>query len=159
MNIKTKTMIPLTIVVIAIVLIVMLSKNNSSLSVPISEELSSIILLDVVNEKTSEKITIYEKKDISKLLEIFTNSEKTNKESISEFPSKAKFTTVIFKFKLGGNSFRSIYEDNNNFYIDQPYDGVFKIESKDIYPLDEIKKSGSKENMVIPINDILKSDF
>ena len=51
MNIKTKTMIPLTIVVIAIVLIVMLSKNNSSLSVPRSEELSSIILLDVVNEK------------------------------------------------------------------------------------------------------------
>ena len=159
MNRKMKTIILSTIVVVSIVLIFMLSKNNRSLSVPNTEELSSITLVDVVNEKGSEKTTISKKTDISRLLEILKNSERTNKESISDFPSKTQFTTVLFKFKSGGNSFRSIYEDNNSFYIDQPYEGIFKIESKDIYMLDEIKKNGSKENIVIPISDIIKGNF
>lgn len=159
MNRKIKIITLSTIVVVSIVLIFILSKNNSALSVPNTEELSSIILVDVINEKGYEKTTIYIKSDISKLLEILKNSERTNKKSISDFPSKTKFTTVLFKFKSGDNSFRSIYEDNNRFYIDQPYDGIFKIESKDIYLLDEIKKSGSKENIVMPINDIIKGNL
>ncbi|WP_206781888.1 DUF5301 domain-containing protein [Clostridium tetani] len=137
----------------------MVSRNNSYLVVPNPEKLSSITFINVVNEKGVERVIVYEQSDIYELLEVFKNSKKTNKESISDFPNKAKFTTILFNFTSGGNSLRSIYEENEVFYIDQPYNGVFKLGSNDLDVLDEIIERGDKESISMQLDEILKDNF
>lgn len=156
---KTKKIIVLFIFFIAAIFIFMVSRNNSYLVVPNPEKLSSITFINVVNEKGVERVIVYEQSDIYELLEVFKNSKKTNKESISDFPNKAKFTTILFNFTPGGNSLRSIYEENEVFYIDQPYNGVFKLGSNDLDVLDEIIERGDKESISMQLDEILKDNF
>ncbi len=127
--------------------------------VPNVKDLSSIIFIDVKDNMSSNKLTISKTTDINKLLRIFKDSQRTNQESISEFPNKEEFTVVLFKFKTEGESFRSIYKENNNIYIDQPFHGIFRIMSQDIDILNRIRKYGNEENFNIPAKDILKYNF
>lgn len=60
--------------------------------------------------KVIKETTIYQEIDIKNMLDILSNSKRTSKQSISQFPGKTKFTTVLFKFNSGGTSWRSIYE-------------------------------------------------
>ncbi|AVP56191.1 hypothetical protein C3B72_12550 [Clostridium tetani] len=144
---------------IAVIFIFMVSRNNSHLAVPNPEDLSSITFINVVNEKGIERVIVYEQSDIYELLEVFKNSKKTNKESISDLPNKTKFTAIFFNFTSGGNSLRSIYEENEVFYIHQPYSGVFKLGSNDLDVLDEIIEKGEKESISMQLEDILKDNL
>ena len=45
-------------------------------------------------------------------------------------------------------------------YIDQPFVGIFKINSNDLDMLEQIiKKEGIRKEISVLVNDILKSDF
>ncbi|MBU5254671.1 DUF5301 domain-containing protein [Tissierella praeacuta] len=145
--------------IIAVILILRVSIDDRHLEGPNSEDLSNIILVDVIGEKGVEKITIHQQVDINKFLEIFSNAQRTSKQSISQFPNKTKFITVLYKFKWGGNSFRSMYEENGDFYIEQPFSGVFKIDSNDLYMLDQIIRNGDKEEISVLVNNMLKNNF
>lgn len=52
-----------------------------------------------------------------------------------------------------------VYEENEVFYIHQPYSGVFKIGSNDLDVLDEIIEKGKKESISMQLEDILKDNF
>ena len=140
--------------IIGITLIFMLSSNDSNFKVPNSEEISSIILVDVIGNKGIKKTIIYQKSDISNMLDILSNSQRTSKKSISQLPNKTKFTIVLFKFESGDTSWRSIYEEEGNLHIDQPFDGIFKLDSNNLYTLDEIIKKGSNEEISIRVENI-----
>lgn len=116
-------------------------------------------MFDVIEEEAIEKITIDQEADIEEILEIFSNSKNTDKESISKFPEKTKFTAVLFRFKSAGTSLRSIYEEDGEVYIDQPFYGIFTLNSNDLDALDQVIKRGNKEDISLPVEDILKDDF
>ena len=146
--------------VITMTLILIISSNNRYLKGPNPEELSSIILIDVIGKEGVQKIIINQQVDINNFLDIFKNAKRTNKQRISQFPRKTKFTTVLYKFKSSGHkSFRSIYKENGDLYIEQPFVGIFKIDSKDLDILEQIIKRGNKKEISVLVNDILKSDF
>ncbi len=146
--------------IIVIILILMISRKDRHLKGPNPEDLSSIILVDVIDEMGVQKVTIHQRVNINNFLDIFSNTKRIDEQSISQFPSKTKFTIVLYKFKSSGNnSWRSMYEENGDFYIDQPFVGIFNINSDDLYMLDQIIKEGDKEEILIPVNNILKSNF
>lgn len=93
------------------------------------------------------------------MLNILKNSNKTNKDSVSNFPDKTRFTLIGFNFVKGGTSWRSIYGENDDIYVDQPYVGIFKLNSNDLNLLNEIMKSRNKESISIRVDDILKNNF
>ncbi|MDR7855414.1 DUF5301 domain-containing protein [Tissierella sp.] len=157
MNRVTKNMTILGI--IAIVLVLIVSINNKSLKGPNPEDLSSIILVDVIGEEGIQKVTLDKQVDIHSFLNIFNNAKKTGVQSNSQFPSKTKFTIVLYKFKSSGNSWRSIYEENGELYIDQPFAGIYKIDSKDLHILEQVIKNGDKEEISILVNNILNNDL
>ena len=70
--------------IIAMTLILIISSNNRYLKGPNPEELSSIILTDVIG-KEGIKIIINQQVDINNFLDIFKNAKRTNKQSISQF--------------------------------------------------------------------------
>lgn len=135
--------------------------ENRTLPGPNSRELSRIIFINVVDYIGVEKIVIDEQQDIENVLELLKTAERDkDKESISDFPDKAKFTTILFGFESGGNSVRSMYEENNDLYIDQPYNYVYKLEVDNRELLEKIINSGSKkEDISVNLKEILRGDF
>lgn len=158
MNRKMKWLVVVTIcIVVAVGLIFML--RESQLEVPKSKQLSSVEFINISHCQGVEKITISKQSDIDNLLNILKNSNKTSKDSVSNFPDKTKFTLIGLNFINGGTSWRSFYEENDDIYVDQPYVGIFKLNSNDLNLLNEIMKSGSKESISIRVDDILKNNF
>lgn len=127
------------------------------LEVPKVEQISSAEFINVVNGQGVEKVTISQQSDINNLLNILRNSEKTNKDSISDFPDKRKFTIIRFNL-LEGSNWRSIYEENSDVYVDQPYVGIFKLNFRDFNLLNEIMERGDRESISIQVDEILKSN-
>ncbi|WMJ81640.1 DUF5301 domain-containing protein [Clostridium sp. MB40-C1] len=158
MNRKTKWLVVITICIVVSVGVTFMLRE-SQLQVPKSEQLSSVVFINIIHSQGIEKITISEQSDIDNLLNILKNSNKTNKDSVSNFPNKTKFTIIRFNFLEGGSSWRSIYEENDNIYVDQPYVGVFRLNSNDLNLLNEIMGSGNKESISIGVDDILKNNF
>ncbi len=156
---KTKKIIVLFIFLIAVIFIFMLGRSYRYLKVPNPEELSSIILIDVIGNKCVQKTIIYQELDINNMLDILVNSRKTSKQSTSQFPGKTKFSAVFFKFKSGGTSWKSIYEEEGNSYIHEPFVGIFKLDSNDSHMLDKIIKRGNREDISIPVENIFKINF
>lgn len=151
---KTITLLIIASFIIILILIFILNKNDKSIQIPDPKELTSVTFIDFTDGKSSKKTSLSTEKDILKTIETLKKSEKTKKESVSDLPDEINFTLILFNFKRNGNSFISIYEDDNVFYIDQAYAGIYKIESKDIDLLKELRKSGKDKIIELLIDDV-----
>ncbi|MGO1470720.1 MAG: DUF5301 domain-containing protein [Tissierella sp.] len=137
----------------------MVGRNQGYLPVPEHQDLENIVLIDVKNDIGIEKTVINKPKEINRFLEIFADSNRTYRESVSDFPDKTNFTAVLFNFGIEESSWRSLYREGKDIYIDQPYYRVFKVRPKDIDELGQIIERGIKENILISFDDILKKGF
>lgn len=134
--------------------------NYNKVKVPKSDDFNNITFINVINGRGVEKRTIYKKLDINKLLDILENSKKINKDSVSNLPDKDKFTIITFEMVEGGYVINSIYEENNHFYLEQPYYGIFELDSENIYSLiNRVREKDNKQNISVNIEDILKGNF
>ncbi len=107
-----------------------------------------------------EKIEIYEQEDIEDIIGLLKTAKRAKgKQSISDFPNKTNFITILFGFESGGNSVRSMFEENNELYIDQPYDNVYKLESDNKELLYKIMNSVDKERISSNLKQILNGDL
>lgn len=145
------------IVLISIMLVFRINKNFKG---PNAEELKSITFINIVDDIGIEKIVFDQQQDIEKLLEIFKTAEKVKgMESISDFPNKHNFTTILFNFKTGGSSIRSMYDENDNLYIDQPYDYIYKFRVDNEQILYQLIYSGKIESIYLNLGEIQKNNF
>ncbi len=150
-----------TIIIITVSLFILLGvRKIKTLPVPEFDKLDSIIFINVVDYIGVEKIVIDESQDIENVLELLkTAARMKGKHSISDFPDKDKFTTILFSFESGGNSWRSMYEEKDDLYIDQPYDYIYKLEDDKKELLYKIINGGSKKSISLNLKEILKGDF
>lgn len=150
-----------TIIIITVSLFILLGvRKIKTLPVPEFDKLDSIIFINVVDYIGVEKIVIDESQDIENVLELLnTAGRMKGKHSTSDFPDKDKFTTILFSFESGGNSWRSMYVENDDLYIDQPYDYIYKLEDDKKELLYKIINGGSKKSISLNLKEILKGDF
>lgn len=107
-----------------------------------------------------EKVVIDNEKDIESILDTLKTAKKAKgKQSISDFPDKTSFTTILFSFKSGGKSVRSMYDEDDELYIDQPYDNVYKLANNEKELLYKIINSGLKEDITLNLKQILNNGF
>lgn len=151
------------LVLIGLIIIGILLKirpNNEGPSLPKADELRSLSLINIVDDRGTQKWTISEKDDIEKFLQILENSKKTKKESVSDFPNKDEFILVSFKMSDGGYIRNTIYEEYKKLYFEQAYVGIYELSYKDISPfLKSTVKEEDKENISEDLEDILDDDF
>lgn len=136
--------------------------DEKNVKIPGVDNISNITLINVVNDKGVEKITIYKKKDINRFLHLLKNSKRTNKESISSFPNKDKFTVVAFKMLNGGYVKHAIYEENNHIYYEEAFYGIFELNSNNknlIDLLDMFIENYNKKDISIDIKNIEQNNF
>ena len=94
------------------------------------------ITLPQIDDITSVDITVGENKVnhtdkawISEIISDISSSEPTSKESIQDTPQVENYIKIDFQFKTG-TSILYVYEDSSKYYIEQPYQGIYKTDSQ-----------------------------
>lgn len=96
----------------------------------------NLIILPQADEITSIDITVggnrvnhEDKTWISEIITAISGAERTNQESVQDVPRKDNYIKIDFQLKVGISTIFS-YEDSGKYYIEQPYQGIYKIDSQ-----------------------------
>lgn len=86
---------------------------------------SAITSVDVtVGESTTDHSdTIW----ISEIISDISRSEPTSKQSVQDFPQAESYIKIDFQFETGTSTIFA-YEENGEYFIEQPYQGIYKID-------------------------------
>ena len=151
------------LVLIGLIIVGILLKirpNNEGVSLPKTDDVKSLSLIKIANDRGVEKRTIKENNDIENFLQNLENSKKTKKESVSDFPNKDEFILVSIKMSEGGYIRNTIYEEDKKLYFEQPYVGIYELPYNSISSLlKSTIKEEDKENISEELEDILKNNF
>ena len=103
-------------------------RRTYTLELPQAETLESMV---IGTDTTQEEITDMEKiRDLIYVLK--DNGRTTKRESMNDFPVNAE-TPIKIEFcqVRGGSSVLYIYVQNNRYYIEQPYNGIYQISGEE----------------------------
>lgn len=118
------------IVLVSIVVILFMNRKEYKLEFPKESENYTNISIDINNDIR----TVETSENIQKLLDIIIKEEKvTKKESIQDIPTDMEDEIRIdFTFDKGKTSTIFIYKKNKDYFLEQPYNGIYEI-SKEEY--------------------------
>ena len=111
------------LVLIGLIIIGVLLKikpNNKGPSLPKADDVKSLSLIKIANDRGVEKRTIKENNDIENFLQLLENSKLTKEQSISDFPNKDEFILVSIEMSEGGYIRNTIYEDDGIYILNNP---------------------------------------
>ena len=75
---------------------------------------------------------------ISEIISGLSGSEPTNRESIQDTPHVQNYMKIDFQFETGTSTL-FVYEENAKYYVEQPYQGIYEIDSRLYEQLRKIK--------------------
>ena len=99
-------------------------KKAAPITLPQADEIASIDI--TVGEST---ISHSDKTWISEIIADISSSEPTRKKSVQDFPQAESYIKIDFRFETGTSTVFA-YEDNGKYYIEQPYQGIYEIDSR-----------------------------
>jgi hypothetical protein len=157
MKIGKKEIIKL-IVIIALAAImcggVYVLSNNKKINLPKMGEIEEVLI-----KIDNRNITISDKKEIEKIYKIIEN-KKSMKKSVTDTPKDVKKLTKI-SFIIGDDekNIMNIYMKDNMYYLEQPYNGIFKLSKNDyedimmylsrVYTIGEMSKFNVTNNKIM----------
>lgn len=101
-----------------------LNKSTYSLNLPSSDSVYNIIL-----EQNGKIIEIGNKEEIKDIVDVIIEVKRTTKEeSIQDSPINVN-NEIKVDFEFGDNKIATmfVYEKNDKHYIEQPYNGIYRI--------------------------------
>lgn len=99
-------------------------KKADSITLPQTDEITSIDI--TVGENT---VSHSDKTWISEIIANISSSEPTKKESVQDVPQAESYIKIDFQFETGTSTLFA-YEDSGKYYLEQPYQGIYKIDSQ-----------------------------
>ena len=101
-----------------------MNRRTYNLNLPQLEKLESISL-----EQDTNKKVINDNEKMKDIINILNETKRTSKEeSIQDSPvNTSNKVKIDFNFKETGASTLFVYERNNKYYIEQPYNGIYII--------------------------------
>ena len=114
-----------------------MNSRTYNLKLPQLEKLESISL-----EQDTNKKVINDNEKMKDIINILNERERTSKEeSIQDSPVNTSNNVKIdFNFKETGASTLFVYERNNKYYIEQPYNGIYKISMDEYNSIEKYTK-------------------
>ena len=102
------------------------TKKDSALLLPNRTEVISVSI-----SCDEERETITDKREIDDLFANLSTVRIKSGESYSDSPMADKFIRILFEVSDGlSGCVVYVFEDENGFFIEQPYNGIFSIEEK-----------------------------
>ena len=133
-------------VCLLIVGVIFINNKNYKLVLPETEKVKSIAI-----EKDKKIKEISDVKEIQDIIYVINNSGKgrnTKQKSINDFPVNAiNIIRINFNFLENEASTLFVYIKDDNYYIEKPYDGIYKI-SGDVYNSIEKYAKNNDDNYV-----------
>lgn len=116
------------VVVLAIFIAVQINQETYEITIP---SLDEITLVSIDSLSQYDNVTEFDgKEEIAKIYHIFRN-QTTTQESINDNPVNPDILFLIIFKKNDETTKVYIYKKNNQYYIEQPYNGIYTIAKKD----------------------------
>jgi len=90
---------------------------------------------DVESVKITQNKQVAEEADsgrISEIIERFTAVEPTTRASVQDVPNVADYIQIDLVLRNGNTSTLFVYQENGNWYIEQPYQGIYRAQDNPI---------------------------
>ena len=104
-------------------------KKAAPITLPQADKITSIDI--TIAENT---VSHSDKTWISEVIADISSSEPTKKESVQDFPQAKSYIKIDFRhetFRLETETITIFaYEDRGKYYLEQPYQGIYKIDRK-----------------------------
>ena len=111
-----------------ILTLVACGKRAAPITLPQADEITSI---DITIEENT--VSHSDKTWISEIIADISSSEPTKKESVQDFPQAKSYIRIDFRHETGTETeiiTIFAYEDRGKYYLERPYQGIYKIERK-----------------------------
>ena len=116
------------VVVLAIFIVVQINQETYEITIP---SLDEVTLVSIDSLSQYDNVTEFDdKEEIAKIYHIFRN-QTTTQESINDNPVNPDILFLITFKKNDETTKVYIYKKNNQYYIEQPYNGIYTIAKKD----------------------------
>lgn len=116
------------VVVLAIFIAVQINQETYKITIP---SLDEITLVSIDSLSQYDNVTEFDdKEEIAKIYHIFRN-QTTTQESINDNPVNPDILFLVTFKKNDETTKVYIYKKNNQYYIEQPYNGIYTIAKKD----------------------------
>ena len=127
-----KKFLSLFLCLTCVLTLVACGKKADPIRIPQTDEITSIHI--TVRENT---VNHSDKTWISEIITDISSSEPTKKESVQDVPQVESYIKIDFQFETGTSTIFA-YEDSGKYYIEQPYQGIYRIDSQLFEKLQEI---------------------
>lgn len=116
------------VVVLAIFIAVQINQETYEITIP---SLDEITLVSIDSLSQYDNVTEFDdKEEIAKIYHIFRN-QITTQESINDNPVDPDILFLVTFKKNDETTKVYIYKKNNQYYIEQPYNGIYTIAKRD----------------------------
>lgn len=116
------------VVVLAIFIVVQINQETYEITIP---SLDEVTLVSIDSLSQYDNVTEFDdKEEIAKIYHIFRN-QTTTQESINDNPVNPDILFLVTFKKNDETTKVYIYKKNNQYYIEQPYNGIYTIVKKD----------------------------
>ena len=119
-----KKFLSLFLCLTCVLTLVACGKKVAPITLPQTDEITSIDI--TFGENT---VSYSDKTWISEIIADISSSEPTKKESVQDCPQVESYIEIDFQFETGTSTIFA-YEDSGKYYIEQPYQGIYKIDSQ-----------------------------
>ena len=99
-------------------------KKADPITLPKTDQITSIDI--TVGGNT---VSHSDKTWISEIIADISSSEPTKKESVQDFPQAKSYIKIDFRHETGTITIFA-YEDRGKYYLEQPYQGIYKTDRK-----------------------------
>ena len=127
-----KKFLSLFLCLTCVLTLVACGKKADPIRIPQTDEITSIDI--TVRENT---VNHSDKTWVSEIITDISSSEPTKKESVQDVPQVESYIKIDFQFETGTSTIFA-YEDSGKYYIEQPYQGIYRIDSQLFEKLQEI---------------------
>ena len=116
------------VVVLAIFIVVQINQETYEITIP---SLDEVTLVSIDSLSQYDNVTEFDdKEEIAKIYHIFRN-QITTQESINDNPVNPDILFLVTFKKNDETTKVYIYKKNSQYYIEQPYNGIYTIAKRD----------------------------
>ena len=119
-----KKFLSLFLCLTCILTLVACGKKAAPITLPQADKITSI---DITFEENT--VSHSDKTWISEIIADISSSEPTKKESVQDVPQAKSYIKIDFRLETETITIFA-YEDRGKYYLEQPYQGIYKIDRK-----------------------------
>ena len=119
-----KKFLSLFLCLTCVLTLVACGKKVAPITLPQTDEITSIDI--TFGENT---VSHSDKTWISEVIADISSSEPTKKESVQDFPQAKSYIKIDFRLEKGTITIFA-YEDRGKYYLERPYQGIYKTDRK-----------------------------